>query len=281
MDSSTSAPPTTKERKSTANGASSCGTEMQENERISGLLLQKFDNIAESSIKRALDSLRKATSAADKQEYNQRIRTFASCVANRKLLLNLLWDETAQMGGDVILHNVIDQSELNVRKIIGSGGFGKVVQAKWRGEEIAVKFIDQNSPDFYYENFKAECTILTLLQHPCIVPMYGAGSYKTPENKNGPPSSGFFLAMMLMTGNLRDQVSNLLSCLFRPLSHSHNKRFYDSTIRRLNRQTFLLFCLSRWIRLKVWTYQHVHFYTAQKMLCKNLLCCRFGIYPRT
>ncbi len=61
--------------------------------------------------------------------------------------------------------------------MLGVGASGKVVAGQWEGQRVAVKFMDQNAREFYFENFKAECTILTLIRHPNIIPMFGAGVF--------------------------------------------------------------------------------------------------------
>ncbi|XP_011024257.1 PREDICTED: serine/threonine-protein kinase CTR1-like isoform X1 [Populus euphratica] len=66
-------------------------------------------------------------------------------------------------------------SELLLKKKIGSGSFGTVYHADWRGSEVAVKILEEQ--EFHterFEEFLSEVSIMKRLRHPNIVLFMGA-----------------------------------------------------------------------------------------------------------
>lgn len=67
----------------------------------------------------------------------------------------------------------IDVLTLNIVGHLGRGAYGTVHKAKWRGEPVAVKIMD-NESDEERKSFINEMKILRDLAHPNIVKVYGA-----------------------------------------------------------------------------------------------------------
>ncbi|PNT18311.1 hypothetical protein POPTR_010G234700v4 [Populus trichocarpa] len=66
-------------------------------------------------------------------------------------------------------------SELLLKKKIGSGSFGTVYHADWRGSDVAVKILEEQ--EFHaerFEEFLSEVSIMKRLRHPNIVLFMGA-----------------------------------------------------------------------------------------------------------
>lgn len=77
----------------------------------------------------------------------------------------------------------IDYAELDVREVIGVGGFGKVHRAYWMGEEVAVKAArqDPDEPiDVTRENVLQEAKLFWSLKHENIVGLKGV-SLRAPK----------------------------------------------------------------------------------------------------
>lgn len=69
----------------------------------------------------------------------------------------------------------IDYSELDMKEVIGVGGFSKVHRAYWVGEEVAVKAARQNNEedDVLRENVLQEAKLFWSLKHENIVALKG------------------------------------------------------------------------------------------------------------
>lgn len=70
----------------------------------------------------------------------------------------------------------IDYTELELKEVIGVGGFGKVHRAYWRDEEVAVKAARQNpeeDPEEAKENVLQEAKLFWSLKHENIVGLKG------------------------------------------------------------------------------------------------------------
>lgn len=70
----------------------------------------------------------------------------------------------------------IDYAELELKEVIGVGGFGKVHRAYWRDEEVAVKATRQNpdvGPDEAKDNVLQEAKLFWSLKHENIVGLKG------------------------------------------------------------------------------------------------------------
>tara|TARA_B100001093_G_scaffold449563_1_gene455832 strand:- start:1562 stop:2434 length:873 start_codon:yes stop_codon:yes gene_type:complete len=72
----------------------------------------------------------------------------------------------------------VPRDELRVMDILGSGAFGDVRRAKWRGTVVAVK--TSNSVSEGADEFKVDFLSLTKLHHPNIVQLLGACTDTAP-----------------------------------------------------------------------------------------------------
>ncbi|ELP87777.1 serine/threonine protein kinase-transforming protein Rmil, putative [Entamoeba invadens IP1] len=110
-----------------------------------------------------------------------------------------------------VLQDLINPGEVLCEEVIGSGSFGDVWRAKWRGENIAVKLIPTRS---MVKSDVLECVkeiqLMRRLTHPNVLQFFGCG---TDENY-------ILIAMALME---RGSVHQMLS----------DKSFYLSWPRRL------------------------------------------------
>lgn len=82
----------------------------------------------------------------------------------------------------------ISPDEIELIECIGSGSFGQVYKAKYKGDLVAVKFGNGDK-----KNFAAELEALSSVDHPNIVKLYGASA-----------GTRFFLVMELGVTNLCD-----------------------------------------------------------------------------
>eukprot|EP00741_Cyanophora_paradoxa_P001901 tig00000523_g1841.t1 len=70
--------------------------------------------------------------------------------------------------------NLIPFSDLDLGEPLGSGGFGEVVKANWRGTEVAVKRLYHSvAPKILMSEFREEVALLSRLRHPNIVLFMG------------------------------------------------------------------------------------------------------------
>ncbi|ELR15997.1 phosphate ABC transporter, phosphatebinding protein PstS, putative [Acanthamoeba castellanii str. Neff] len=75
----------------------------------------------------------------------------------------------------------INYDELEVGDLLGSGGYGEVHRAMWKGTEVAVKVIASEKITKEMEkNFKDEVQVMTALRHPNVV-LFMAASTKAPR----------------------------------------------------------------------------------------------------
>lgn len=73
----------------------------------------------------------------------------------------------------------IDPSELTLLKELGSGQFGVVRRGKWRGAaDVAIKMMKEGTMS--EDNFIDEAKVMTKLQHPHLVQLYGVCSKNRP-----------------------------------------------------------------------------------------------------
>jgi len=86
--------------------------------------------------------------------------------------------DEASVGG---IFDIDFKTEINLQEIIGSGGFGSVHKAVWKGESVAVKIMHgMVEGSQMLETFKKEIFLLSRLKHPGIVNFLGA-SLKPPD----------------------------------------------------------------------------------------------------
>jgi len=75
----------------------------------------------------------------------------------------------------------IDADELEMGAHLGTGGFGEVHRAMWKGTEVAVKMMTSaNVTRDMERNFKDEVRVMTALRHPNVV-LFMAASTKPPR----------------------------------------------------------------------------------------------------
>lgn len=68
----------------------------------------------------------------------------------------------------------IDFHELDLKEVIGQGGFSKVKRAYWRGKEVAVKTQNQDeNPEQTRQNVLQEAKLFWSLKHENIVSLHG------------------------------------------------------------------------------------------------------------
>jgi len=78
-------------------------------------------------------------------------------------------------GNPITSNFEVDFSDIRLGKQIGSGAFGKVYRAMWRGTEVAVKTLayNQMSEDVLLD-FRKEVAVLSSLRHPHVILFMGA-----------------------------------------------------------------------------------------------------------
>jgi tRNA A-37 threonylcarbamoyl transferase component Bud32 len=78
----------------------------------------------------------------------------------------------------------VDMSELEMGEQLGSGGYGEVHKAVWKGTEVAVKMMLSSSENGggreLERNFKEEVRVMTALRHPNVV-LFMAACTKPPK----------------------------------------------------------------------------------------------------
>jgi serine/threonine protein kinase len=75
----------------------------------------------------------------------------------------------------------IRYDELDVGEHLGTGGFGEVHRATWKGTEVAVKVMASDRVTKEMEkSFKDEVRVMTALRHPNVV-LFMAASTKAPK----------------------------------------------------------------------------------------------------
>lgn len=85
---------------------------------------------------------------------------------------------------------IIDPSELELGEALGSGGFGEVRKAVWRGTEVAVKTMSSSYSNELKNAFIEEVSVMTALRHPNVV-LFMAAATKPPAMCIGTASSPF------------------------------------------------------------------------------------------
>ena len=84
-----------------------------------------------------------------------------------------------QTAPDIYLEDLprLDDSCLEIEKVLGEGGFGTVYKAKLNGETVAVKSLTTSKELGNYgdkfQEFQSEAFMMSLLDHPNIVKFYG------------------------------------------------------------------------------------------------------------
>ena len=77
----------------------------------------------------------------------------------------------------------INTDELEMAETLGTGGYGEVFRAKWRGTEVAVKMMsarDSLLTKDMQRNFAEEVRVMTALRHPNVV-LFMAACTKPPN----------------------------------------------------------------------------------------------------
>lgn len=85
---------------------------------------------------------------------------------------SVLMEEGAPQDG---VFNINFDKEIQLQEILGSGGFGTVHKATWRGDDVAVKIMHgMTEGSKMLDTFKKEIFLLSRLHHPGIINFLGA-----------------------------------------------------------------------------------------------------------
>jgi len=114
----------------------------------------------------------------------------------------------------------IPRDELRIMDVLGSGAFGEVRRAKWRGTVVAVKTSSSANEDT--DEFRVDFLSLTKLHHPNIVQLLGACTDTTP----------YMICMEFVPFSLdrmiyqldNTQRLNISSDVARALAYLHNRK---------------------------------------------------------
>jgi serine/threonine protein kinase len=75
----------------------------------------------------------------------------------------------------------VDPNEIEFGEVLGTGGYGEVRKAVWRGTEVAVKtLLAENASNETRNAFIDEVRVMTTLRHPHVV-LFMAASTKPPK----------------------------------------------------------------------------------------------------
>jgi serine/threonine protein kinase len=75
----------------------------------------------------------------------------------------------------------VDPNEIEFGEVLGTGGYGEVRKAVWRGTEVAVKtLLAGNASNETRNAFIDEVRVMTTLRHPHVV-LFMAASTKPPK----------------------------------------------------------------------------------------------------
>jgi len=97
---------------------------------------------------------------------------------------------------------VIDVNEIDFGENIGTGGYGQVKKAIWRGTEVAVKtLITSHISNDIRNAFITEVQVMTALRHPNVVLFMGASTK---------PPNMFIVMEFMALGSLHDVLHNEL-----------------------------------------------------------------------
>ena len=101
------------------------------------------------------------------------------CRSVNPILIHSMAPDISMAG---IAAHTIEYSELSNMNLIGEGGFAKVFQALWRGQEVAVKKLlpirgsstsDNEERRSLFSNFRREAWLMSGLEHPNLVILMG------------------------------------------------------------------------------------------------------------
>ncbi|KAJ6428838.1 hypothetical protein OIU84_020485 [Salix udensis] len=116
-------------------------------------------------------------------QLGKNIQILSSLIPKRAATNNLLFMEVNQSilsksSNQLHLEEedlIVPWDELLLKNKIGSGSFGTVYHADWRGSDVAVKILEEQ--EFHaerFEEFLSEVAIMKRLRHPNIVLFMGA-----------------------------------------------------------------------------------------------------------
>ena len=72
----------------------------------------------------------------------------------------------------------MNRNEIKLGKMLGQGNYGEVYKAKWRGGEIAVKTVKEDSMGI--DEFMREAQVMKMMKHPNLVLLLGVCSTDIP-----------------------------------------------------------------------------------------------------
>lgn len=133
----------------------------------------------------------------------------------------------------------IGQNELKTYEVLGTGSFGIVKKARWRGTPIAIKQLNESVLDSHgIEEFVHDLYSLSKFHHPNIVQLVGACTTQKP----------FTICMELMPYSLEDKIydlhliekKNIAIDIARGLAYLHNRKPQFAIHRDLKPSNILL-----------------------------------------
>ncbi|XP_011032806.1 PREDICTED: serine/threonine-protein kinase CTR1-like isoform X1 [Populus euphratica] len=157
---------------------SSSGTAIDEDDKFISRLSKDKKNLLPTSSNNRDTSLSSSVLPV-RQKYTDPVISNPKRVATNNLLfMELNQSIPSKSNNQLHLEEedlVVPWSELLLKNKIGSGSFGTVYHADWRGSDVAVKILEEQ--EFHaerFEEFLSEVAIMKRLRHPNIVLFMGA-----------------------------------------------------------------------------------------------------------
>jgi hypothetical protein len=134
----------------------------------------KFDSEQNTSV-----TGKETQESKNTEKLREAVSTSADHHDPRNNIRHIRKDLTISSDASSSLSSKIAFSELNLKDIIGGGGFGQVWRARWKGTPVAVKVLTGSAqaetvPKAILEEFIAEVNMLSGMRHPNICLFMGA-----------------------------------------------------------------------------------------------------------